>query len=71
MSDSLRPHESPPSSGYGILYSRILEWVAMPISRGSSQPRDWTCVSYISCILHHLQTGSLYSASEVKIISLF
>ena len=26
----------------GILQARILEWVAMPSSRGSSQPRDWT-----------------------------
>ena len=25
-------------------------WVAMPSSRGSSWPRDWTCVSYVSCI---------------------
>ena len=28
-----------------ILQARILEWVAMPSSRGSSQPRDWTQVS--------------------------
>ena len=26
----------------GILQSRILEWVAFPFSRGSSQPKDWT-----------------------------
>ena len=30
----------PRSSVYGILQARILEWVAMPSSRGSSQPRD-------------------------------
>ena len=29
----------------GILQARILEWVAFPFSRGSSQPRDWTQVS--------------------------
>ena len=29
----------------GILQARILEWVAFPFSRGSSQPRDWTWVS--------------------------
>ena len=40
----------PGSSVHGILQARILEWVAMPSSRGSSPPRDWTCVSYISCI---------------------
>ena len=34
---------SPPgSSVHGILQPRILEWVAMPSSRGSSWPRDWT-----------------------------
>ena len=27
---------------YGILQARILEWVAVPFSRGSSQPRDQT-----------------------------
>ena len=32
---------SPPgSSVHGILQARILEWVAFPFSRGSSQPRD-------------------------------
>ena len=37
---------SPPgSSVHGILQARILEWVAIPSSRGSSQPRDRTCVS--------------------------
>jgi len=35
----------PGSSVHGILQARILEWVAMPCSRGSSQPRDGTCVS--------------------------
>ena len=33
----------------GILQKRILEWVAMPSSRGSSWPRDSTHVSYASC----------------------
>ena len=42
---------SPPgSSVHGILQAGILEWVAMPSSKGSSQPRDWTRISYISCI---------------------
>ena len=30
---------------HGVLQARILEWVAFPFSRGSSQPRDWTQVS--------------------------
>ena len=33
---------------HGILQTRILERVAFPFSRGSSQPRDQTLVSYIS-----------------------
>ena len=38
---------SPPgSSVHGLLQARILGWVAMPPSRGSSWPRDWTWVSY-------------------------
>ena len=42
---------SPPgSSAHGILQARILKWVAMPWSRGSSRPKDWTFVSYISWI---------------------
>ena len=41
---------SPPgSSVHGILQARILEWVAMPFSRGLSWPKDRTC---ISCLLH-------------------
>ena len=30
---------------HAILQARILDWVAFPFSRGSSQPRDWTQVS--------------------------
>ena len=30
---------------YGIIQARILEWAAIYSSRGSSQPRDWTCIS--------------------------
>ena len=33
---------------HGILQARILEWVALPFSMGSSQPRDWTQVSCIT-----------------------
>ena len=40
---------SPPgSSVHGILQARILEWVAMPFSRQSCQPRNRTWVSYIA-----------------------
>ena len=47
----------PGSAVHGILQARLLEWVAMPSSRGSSRPRDRTHVSYISCtgkqVLYH------------------
>ena len=38
----------PGSSIQGILPARILEWVAIPFSRGSSWPRNWTGVSCIA-----------------------
>ena len=44
-------HCSPPgSSDHGIFEARILEWVAISYSRGSSRPRDQTCMSCVSCI---------------------
>ena len=45
MDDSL-----PDSFVHGILQARILEWVAMPSSRGSSLPRDQACISCVSHI---------------------
>ena len=51
---------APGSSVHGILQARILQWVAVFSSRGSSRPRDQTCVSCISCIgrqiLYHCTT---------------
>ena len=44
VSDSLRPH----GIVGGILQARILEWVAISFSRGSSQPRDRTQVTSIA-----------------------
>ena len=54
-------HCSPPgSSVHGISRARILEWVAISCSRGSSRPRDQTDVSCFSCIgkqiLYHCPT---------------
>ena len=39
---------SPGSAIHGIFQARILEWAAISFSRGSSQPRDRTCVSCIA-----------------------
>ena len=55
-------HQAPLSMG--ILQARILGWVAMHSSRGSSQPRDQTRVSSVSCIgrwvlYHQWHLGSL------------
>ena len=49
---------SPPgSSVHEISQTRILEWVAIPFSTGSTQPRDWTRVSCIGrWILYHWAT---------------
>ena len=42
---------SPPgSSVHEVLQARMLAWIVMAFSRGSSQPRDWTRISYISWI---------------------
>ena len=41
-------HSLPGSSVCGILQASILEWVAMPFSRGSSPSRDRTSISYFS-----------------------
>ena len=46
MSESLRPQQAPLSHqailSMGIFQAKTLLWVAMPFSRGSSQPKDWT-----------------------------
>ena len=54
----------PGSSVHGILQARILEWVAIPFSRGSSWPRDQTRAF---CIASH--QGSLFMI-KVKVKSL-
>ena len=40
----------PGFSVHGIFQAKILKWVAISYSRGSSPPRDGTCISCISCI---------------------
>ena len=45
LSDSMQP---PDYTVRGLLQARILEWVAFPFSRGSSQPMDRTQVSHIA-----------------------
>ena len=47
--DSL-DYSLPGSSVHGICQARILEWVAIAFSWGSSRPRDQSQVAYVSCI---------------------
>ena len=50
---------SPPGSSVpGISQARILEWVAISFSRGSSWPRDWT---HVLCLLHWQANSLLLS----------
>ena len=61
---------SPPGSSFhGIFQARILEWIAISTSRGSSRPRDWSRVSSFSCIgrqiLYHFE-ASAWAAHILK-----
>ena len=53
---------------HGILQARIVEWVAFPFSRGSSQPRDRTQVSYFAGRFSHPSTNQARPclASEIR-----
>ena len=55
------------SSVHGILQARIVEWVAMSSSRGSSQPRDQNCLSYVSCIRRQVPYHS-HNLREAQVI---
>ena len=79
MSDSCNPMDCSPlgSSVHGIFQARILEWIAISFSRGSSRPRNPTRVSCIvgrfftdwgmresescSVVSHSLRPQGLYS----------
>ena len=58
-------HSSPGSSVHGVLQARILEWIVISYSRGSSWSRNWTHLSYVSC----RQAGSLPLAPPGKLTS--
>ena len=72
---------SPPgSSVHGILQARILEWAAIPFSRGSSQPREWMWVSHIAskfftiwtsrgveCVTYHFFRESSWSRIQTRV----
>ena len=61
---------SPPDSFvHGILQARILEWVAMSSSGGSSRPRDQTCVSCDSSTAGGFFTAELQGKSTLTVLS--
>ena len=64
---------SPPgSSVHGILQARILEWVAISFSRGSSRPRDRTQVSCIAGRCFNLWTSrEAQSTTNFELICIF
>ena len=47
----------PGSSVHGIFSARIQEWVAISSSRESSQPRDRTCIYWVTCTAGRLLTA--------------
>ena len=58
---------SPPgSSVHGILQARILKWVAISSSRGSSRPRDWTHVFYVCLRGRWVITSATWKAPRIQ-----
>ena len=58
---------SPDFSVHGILQTSVLEWIAIPFSRGTSQPRDWTLVSCVAGTLFTVwATGKSLMLLELK-----
>ena len=71
MSDSLQPpglYSPPGSSVHRILQARILEWVAISFSRGSSRPTSWTLHWIPHCRIPH---GKVDSSSFNFIFKLY
>ena len=66
MSDSFNSvdYKPPGSSVYGILQVRILEWVAISFSRGSSRPRDQTHIKLASLMSHAL-AGRFFTNMQI------
>ena len=66
VANSLQPHGL--YTVRGILQPRILEWVAFPFSRGSSQPRDITGVSCIAgrFLIHFAIREALVCGRKLK-----
>ena len=55
-----------PFPGHGILQGRILEWVAIPFSRGSSRPRDQTWISCTAGRFFTIQASLHIFSSNIR-----
>ena len=55
----------PGASVYGILQARILEWIAIPFSRGSSRPRDQTLICTVGRFFTVWATSSVQFSRSV------
>ena len=78
VSDSLRLRflhtldcSLPDFSVHEIFQARILEWVAISLSRGSSWPRDRTCISCVSCTAGRFFTRQVIRKSYIFINNYF
>ena len=68
---NLMYYSPPGSSVHGILQARILGWVAVSFSRGSSQPRDQTQASSVSCTAGRFFTTAPPGEAHIYIYPLF
>ena len=57
----------PGSFVHEILQARVLEWVGMPSSGGSSQLSDLTCVSYVSCMGRRILYHECHLGSQLQL----
>ena len=55
------------ASLHGIFQARILEWIAIPSYRGPSQPRDRTCVSYVSWFGRQILYQALHHLGSIRL----
>ena len=68
--DCTPPVQWEPGSVHGISQAKILEWVAISFSKGSSWPRNWTHVSCIGRqILYHWASREALTASARRLIT--
>ena len=59
------------STVHGIVLARILEWAAISSSRGSSPPRDQTCISFFSCVAGRFFTSQSLGKPRFSVVIYF